>query len=146
VDERTEQRFWAKVNKTETCWLWTAYVSPKGYGTFSFGGKACASHRFSYQMLIGPIPDGLQIDHLCRVRHCVNPAHLEPVTSLENSRRGIAGLVTTLRQKSKTHCPRGHPYDEANTYTYPRTGARRCRACHRLEANERAHAKREAAA
>lgn len=87
-----EQRFWMKVDRTDTCWLWTASKTRNGYGMFgvSIDGKVTTSpaHRWAYEMLVGPIPTGLQIDHLCRVRHCVNPAHLEPVTGTQNIRRG----------------------------------------------------------
>lgn len=84
-------RFWSKVNKTETCWLWTAaIVQSTGYGRIGTGGRhhMNSAHRVAYEMMVGPIPKGLQIDHLCRVRHCVNPAHMEVVTSAENTRRG----------------------------------------------------------
>ena len=88
------------------------------------------AHRFAYELLIGPIPDGLQIDHLCRVPLCVNVAHLEPVTNRVNTVRGKAGL----RQRTKTHCPRGHAYDAANTRLYK--GGRYCRACHLVQTRE----------
>lgn len=85
-----EARFWAKVDKTETCWLWTAAIRRRsGYGVFSHQARTMLAHRFAYELLVGPIPDGLVIDHLCRVRHCVNPDHLEPVTQRENLRRGM---------------------------------------------------------
>jgi hypothetical protein len=80
------------------------------------------AHRLSYEHHVGPIPDGLQIDHTCRNRKCVNPEHLEPVTNAENTTR------QDHAERRKTHCPKGHPYDEANTYVDP-SGARRCRAC-----------------
>lgn len=84
-----EQRFWMKVNKTSTCWLWTAATQQKGYGIFGVGtGRTTPAHRYSYELHVGPIPEGMQIDHLCRVRSCVNPAHLEVVTPLQNVRRG----------------------------------------------------------
>ena len=77
-------RFWAKVDKTETCWLWTGGQSA-GYGRFGFKGRPnLGAHRFAYELLVGPIPPGLDLDHLCRVRNCVNPDHLEPVTRREN--------------------------------------------------------------
>ena len=95
-------RFEAKVDKQEDgCHLWNAAVSGKGYGVIQVEGKPLGAHRVAYEMYVGPIPDGLQIDHLCRVRSCVNPSHLEPVTSQENTRRG-----TVVR----THCPQGHEY------------------------------------
>jgi hypothetical protein len=87
----TEERFWWKVHKTTTCWLWRAALDRHGYGLFHpHGTHTVLAHRWAYQSLIGPIPEELEIDHLCRVRHCVNPAHMEPVTCGENVRRGLA--------------------------------------------------------
>lgn len=107
-----EQRFWAKVNKTPGCWLWTAATS-KGYGSFGMPDRRQRlAHRLSYELLVGPIPEGLVLDHLCRVRNCVNPAHLEPVTAAENTRRGLL----------RTRCHRGHVIDETPT-------GRRCKTC-----------------
>lgn len=118
----TSERFWSKVEKTDTCWLWTAAKNTDGYGRFKGIDRLVQAHRFAYEQLIGPIPEGLHLDHLCRVRACVNPAHLEPVTLTENLRRG------RNPRSEKTHCPQGHPYDEANTYVSPR-GGRFCRIC-----------------
>lgn len=80
------QRFWVKVNKTDTCWLWTGYIKSNGYATFYPGGGRHVDnvHRFALEVTHGPIADGLEVDHLCRVRHCVNPSHLEVVTRREN--------------------------------------------------------------
>lgn len=122
----TIERFMAKVDKTDTCWLWTASKNPKGYGYFSVNQKTYLAHRFSYLMYKGSISKNLQLDHLCRVRNCVNPEHLEAVTSLENSRRGIAGQNNRI----KTHCPQGHEYNKTNTRIYK--NERRCRPCGRL--------------
>lgn len=133
------ERFWEKVEKTEKCWLWTAYVMPTGYGRF---GRQLA-HRFAYEHLVGPIPEGLDLDHLCRVRHCVNPAHLEPVTRAENLRRGIKprrekNPWCARWQREKTHCPRGHEYTPENVYSPPsRPSARYCRQCHLEHTRER---------
>jgi hypothetical protein len=118
-----EERFWAKVDKTDSCWLWTAGAS-EGYGRFRVSRptrRTLAAHRVAYEWLVGPIPDGLQLDHLCRNPSCVNPDHLEPVTNRENGRRGIKGELTT-------HCPQGHPYSGVNLYVHPR-GRRKCRQC-----------------
>jgi hypothetical protein len=125
--ERTvEERFMAKVEKTDSCWIWTAQCTPGGYGRFKIGGRPLRAHRVAYELLVGPIPEGLVLDHLCRVRHCVNPAHLEPVTQRENVLRGDAvGAVNA----AKTHCPQGHPYDQLNTLM--EAGSRRCLACKR---------------
>jgi len=122
-----EERFWAKVDKTETCWLWMGGRN-NGYGYFRLGGTGgprAYAHRFAYEQLIGPVPDGLQLDHLCRVRHCVNPAHLEPVTSRENCLRGESLQAANAQ---KTHCPKGHLYDAANTWITAE-GWRACRTC-----------------
>lgn len=86
-----EDRFWAKVQKTETCWLWTAAKNGPGYGQFGLGTREDGlvfAHRFAYELVVGPIPEGLVIDHLCRTPACVRPDHLEPVTMRENMRRG----------------------------------------------------------
>lgn len=83
-------RFLSKVDKTDSCWLWNGRTTPSGYGNFRVGGRQVPAHRWAYENFVGPIPSGLQIDHLCRVRNCVNPAHMEPVTSAENTRRGMA--------------------------------------------------------
>lgn len=114
------ERFWAKVQKTESCWLWTATRTQNGYGQFGLQGQMAYAHRVAWELTCGPIPEGLQIDHLCRVRNCVNPGHLEPVTSRVNTLRGKAFQAT---------CKRGHPFDEANTRSY--RGGRICRECHR---------------
>ncbi len=104
---------------TSGCWLWIA-ASARGYGRVDVNGKLSQAHRVVYEILRGPIPDGLQLDHLCRVRCCVNPDHLEPVTLAENVRRGI--YLTTI-------CKRGHKWTPENTYIVPQTGARQCRTC-----------------
>ena len=96
-DGRTPaERFWPQVKKTDTCWLWTGYLKPNGYASFYPGGgrhvAKVYAHRFVYELMRGPITDGLQIDHLCSVRHCVNPAHLELVTHRTNLDRRNARL------------------------------------------------------
>lgn len=122
----TLDRFMTHVAKAEPedCWLWTGTKNHAGYGSFSVGrARRLGAHRWSYEHFVGAVPAGLELDHLCRVRHCVNPAHLEPVTRQENLRRG----VRTEHMSMRTHCPRGHAYDEANTGWYKAT--RYCRAC-----------------
>ena len=106
------------------CWLWLGTTKPYGYGNFAYMGESWRAHRFSYEHFKGPITKGLEVDHLCRVRSCVNPDHLEAVTHLENVRRGRADY-----NKHKTHCPKGHPYNVENTRIYK--GWRKCRTCHR---------------
>lgn len=128
-------RFWSKVEKTESCWLWTANQIHDGYGSFWLGGKMQLAHRVSYEALVGPIRKGLGLDHLCRVRHCVNPKHLEPVTNRENLMRGE---TLAAAQSLRTHCPQGHAYSLENTYV--NRGKRYCRECkkrHKREWRER---------
>jgi hypothetical protein len=118
-------RFLTKFDKSDSCWVWNAGKDSGGYGNFWYRGTAVKAHRFSYELFVGKIPESLQIDHLCRVRSCVNPEHLEAVTKDENYRRGMGMLY----HKNKTHCPRGHEYDEENTYLYK--GKRNCKTCRR---------------
>lgn len=99
------------------CWIWHGHCDRHGYGRCGRG----LAHRASYETFVGEIPAGLQLDHLCRVRNCVNPEHLEPVTMLENIRRGF--------NANKTHCIHGHEFTPENTYRKPKTTARNCRAC-----------------
>lgn len=122
-------RFWSKVAPAEPfdCWVWAASRFATGYGQYKLDGKNCKAHRLAYLDLVGEIPDGLVLDHLCRNRACVNPYHLDPVTHTVNVQRGDTHR-SGCRQREKAHCPAGHAYDEANTYVYP-SGARACRAC-----------------
>lgn len=115
-----------KINKTDTCWLWTASLDTHGYGHVSYGGKLRLAHRLLYELLKGPIPDGCVLDHICRTRHCVNPDHLRPMSAAQNNSRELA--VSFWSQK--THCPKGHEYTPENTYIEV-YGARRCRQCQR---------------
>jgi hypothetical protein len=133
-----EDRFWAKVNKNGPipehspdlgqCWIWTGGTA-RGYGRFWAGqGKKALAHRYAYELIVGPIPDGLELDHLCRVVLCINPSHLEPVTHQVNQQRGFSPV---RQQAEQTHCLRGHLFDEKNTRV--RRGRRECRACRRGE-------------
>jgi len=143
------ERFWKHVNKhgprfgnRGRCWLWTGACDPKGYGRFFYAGswtdgtrRTILAHRFAY----GPVPDGLELDHLCRRHACVRPSHLEPVKHLENVRRGNGGQNTAR----KTHCPARHPYSGDNLYV-DSDGRRRCWICLRATKHRYA-AKRKAA-
>lgn len=120
----------------EGCWLWTGTTTKAGYGQVRRNGKAIYAHRAVYEALVGPIPEGLQIDHLCRVRNCVNPLHLEPVTQRENLLRGE---TITARNAAKTHCPQGHAYEGDNIYRRAdRPNSRGCNTCLRSRALARA--------
>lgn len=125
-------RFWVKVEKTDGCWLWTASKSLDGYGYIDLPNpstKKVFAHRFAYEQLVGPIPDGYQIDHLCRVRNCVNPAHLEAVTPRVNVLRSSGVAANRARQ---SHCKRGHELAGDNVYVQPsRPRSRRCMTCMR---------------
>lgn len=120
-------RFLAKVEKTETCWLWTAWIERNGYGRFWLDGRQHGAHRVAYELYVGPIPAGFEIDHLCRVKHCVNPGHLEAVTAAENVRR--MAVVRTPYQSLMGACRNGHPYDRENTIVTP--SGRACATCKR---------------
>lgn len=133
--------FWAKVNRNGPiskyrpdlgpCWLWKPKPGAGGYGTFSISrdgkSRTLRAHRVAYQLCVGPFPEGLVPDHLCRVHACVNPSHLEPVTNRENVLRGIG---VTARNASATHCANGHPFNDENT-RIDRKGHRVCRVCAR---------------
>lgn len=108
------------------CWVSTYYRNEKGYAVMSVAGNIRRCHQVTYELLIGPIPNGLILDHLCRVPACCNPSHLEPVTIAENSRRGFEANGTG---PYLTHCLRGHEFTEANTL-HRSGGGRTCRACH----------------
>ena len=140
-------RLWDKVEVGHPlgCWEWTAYKD-NGYGRINVDRVPVPSHRVAYELLVGPIPDGMHLDHLCRNPSCVNPDHLEPVSSRDNVLRGYGWAG---RHARKTHCPKGHPYTPENTYMNPRTSgerpSRRCRECMRAAARKY-HARKRGAA
>ncbi len=114
-------RFVEKFVVGDDCWEWTAGKTIEGYGLFYYEDRKQCAHRVAYELTVGPIPEGLHLDHLCRNPACVNPDHLEPVTNKVNAQRGLWGM--------RTHCPAGHEYDEANTYRTAARGHRQCRKC-----------------
>lgn len=113
-----------KFTVDDGCWEWTASRFRNGYGQ----GNRTVAHRVVYELLVGPVPEGLDLDHLCRNRGCVNPGHLEPVTRRENLRRGE---TLPAANAIKTHCNTGHEFSEENTYV-DALGKRHCRACRRV--------------
>lgn len=132
-DDRTEaERFWQKVDRRgpDECWPWTGAKNPSGHGRFWLDPirRNTPSHRYSYEELVGPIPEGLHLDHLCQNPGCVNPAHCEPVSLWENLRRS-PNQVAVLNSM-KTHCHRGHEFTEDNTYRFG--NHRACKMCSHL--------------
>lgn len=130
---------WHTPEPNTGCWLWTGSLDFGGYGRLhqSETDTDVAAHRLMYMRYVGPIPEGLELDHLCRVRICCNPAHLEPVTHSENVRRGMAPIVNGARNKAKTCCPQGHPYN------YFANGRRHCLVCMREHRERRANENHE---
>lgn len=136
-ENKTQKRMYARLDESPSgCWLWRN-PSRNGYGYIwvTEQRRSQPAHRFSYETFVGAIPAGMQIDHLCRVRNCVNPRHLEAVTGRENILRGVSPPAQNARV---THCRKGHPYDISNTYTSKR-GMRYCRACAREKARARGY-------
>ena len=125
------ERFWAKVNKTETCWLWTGGKRPFGYGFIWYEGRNLSVHRLSFEMHHGPIPEGMVVCHRCDVPSCLNPDHL----FLGSQSVNVTDCVQKNRhaEARRTHCPAGHEYTEANTYQTPGRLDRNCRACRKQQ-------------
>lgn len=128
-------RFWAKVEKLgpDDCWEWKAARFLSGYGRFKAGGRDTVAHLWCYELTVGKVPAGLELDHLCRNRSCVNPSHLEPVTHRENMMRGETITAANAR---KTHCKNGHPLSGDNLLIR-KNGSRRCRACEKATQKRR---------
>jgi hypothetical protein len=130
MSDHKQSLFMKKVSvNSKGCWIWTGYVNKTGYGCFhGHGNKTIRAHKFGYEMKNGPVPMGLQLDHLCRVKKCVNPDHLEAVTAKINSNR--APVIGFKINEMKTECPKGHIYNKENTYIGA-NGWRKCRTCRR---------------
>lgn len=116
LNARQQKNFWNKVNKTESCWLWTGNTNARGYGLFRVGVKMCPAHRAAFAVLERLPARHLVINHLCKVRNCVNPAHLETVTQYENLMYSESPVTLNKR---KTHCGKGHPLSGDNLYSKP---------------------------
>jgi len=114
-------RFMKHVEQDGDCWNWQSELNNRGYGFFYIAERRLLAHRYSYELFNGPIPHGLEIDHLCRNRRCVNPDHLETVTTKVNVLRGISFAAVNAK---KTHCPKGHSYEFFDGTS------RRCKPCH----------------
>lgn len=134
--EWSVKNFWAAVNKDHPngCWVRAGWRNPHGYTQGSLDGKKKLAHRIAYELTYGPVPEGHEIDHLCRNRACCNPDHLEAVTRRENQSRSDSTFTAINREK--THCPHGHPYNELNTLVTA-SGYRRCRWCNVLRKRRR---------
>jgi hypothetical protein len=138
-------RLMERVDAEGDCWVWTKRISPNGYGLFTAGTQgrvgqyAHMAHRQVWAELVGPIPEAMQLDHLCRNRACVNPDHMEPVTRAENMRRSAAVAV----KRQKTECAQGHQYTPENTFV-DKNGYRGCRICRRAASLKFAQKKRAA--
>lgn len=137
-----DNRFWSKVKVADThfyngtpCWEWTSNKTNDGYGRFHLNGKKELPHRVYYQDTKGKIPNGLELDHLCRNHACLNLEHLQAITHKENMKRGLTGFLSGLKNHLKTHCPHGHEYNEKNTYIQP-SGSRMCRTCGKIKARQ----------
>lgn len=150
--EEVKERFWSKVEITDDCWLWLAYTNDDGYGRFRNENDMWLAHCLVYEMAIGPIPEGMHLDHtchgadprflaleLCPHRRCVRPTHLEPVTPSVNQRRSRHPEIMRARFAAITHCPHGHEYSLENTAVRYLTGynTRHCRMCDAIRAREK---------
>jgi hypothetical protein len=132
-----EGRFLQKTTKTDSCWLWTGALNSQGYGSIGVNGKSVSAHRFSYELYVGEIPAGMVVCHSCDVRHCVNPEHLWVGTTADNNRDMFTKDRNGSSSRKRTHCRRGHSFDEFGVYEKQRkngTVDRICRECKRIAA------------
>lgn len=140
------ERFFNKVDTRGECWLWKAAHHSEGYGVFNPDGKSLiGSHRWIYQKLFGPIAQGLEIDHLCKVTACVKPSHLEAVTPSENVKRSSSWHHFVKSAYKVRECPKGHSYTDENTYL-DKQNCRHCKTCGRERAKQYQANKRKAKA
>lgn len=130
LEQKDIDRFNAKINYTDTCWLWTACKDKDGYGNFQFDGEKVRAHRFMYEIMKGPIPADICVCHTCDNPSCVNPDHLWLGTGSDNQKDSV--LKGRQKEIKKTHCPKGHPYSKENTYMRA-TGKRNCKECSKIQ-------------
>jgi hypothetical protein len=142
-----DERFWRKVKFEDSvfpengCILWTGGQDGRGYARFCTDAvHQRAAHRWVYERYRGPVPNGMELDHLCRVRHCVNPDHLEPVPHKVNLAR--SDITVQARLSARTHCINGHEFTPENTFFKRKVRGRRCRICKRLSERNRQHARK----
>ena len=134
-EPKDEARFWSKVIVVDNCWQWAGVITKRGYSRFQFGGRMTPAHRVAYEWYAGAVPAGFTLDHLCRNRSCVKPAHLEIVTPRENTLRGTSPSAVCAR---KAECVHGHPFSEDNTRRRS-DGRRRCRVCQKAAEKKYKH-------
>lgn len=135
---------WRNILVDDGCWMWTGSVDLHGYGRAYFGGKTTKAHKWMYERFVGPVPEGLELDHLCRTPGCVRWDHLEPVTHAENVRRGAGPTAVRAIHAAKTHCKRGHPLEGCRTYVRDGRTIRACRRCAVIASTEHRKRKRGA--
>lgn len=139
TDDQIAERLLSKSERGDdenSCWIWTASKINTGYGQINLHGAPRLAHRVSYVLFVGPIPSGMDLDHICRVRSCINPKHLEPVTRSENNKRGLVGKEAARRARERTHCRRGHLLSEDNI-KWAERGRRCCKICYETKVKEK---------
>jgi hypothetical protein len=135
-----EERFFQKVDKTESCWLWKGALNSRGYGSFGVNGKATSAHRYSYEIHIGEIPEGINVCHSCDVRNCVNPKHLWLGTHSDNMKDMVEKNRQGYQMRTHTHCKRGHDFSVYGFRTFTRKNGKvekYCRECKRISDSKR---------
>jgi hypothetical protein len=130
LEKYDPQTIFSNAEIGQNCWIWQGSMYENGYG--KYGKRGFMAHRLAYELAIGDVPSDMCLDHLCRNRACINPAHLEIVTMSENLRRGESFSGKNAR---KTHCIHGHNFTNANTYIHPKRGSRLCRQCRDINAD-----------